>query len=111
MTNDQTSFAQRSREKLYFDHKDMDYYLSWVLGRQIYDGSDAGECFDVAARIVNGAAESWKREWANLAPRVEVRAHSTEQWRCCWGTGGIPAGVHLLPSAVVYHGPTSCWLS
>ena len=76
MTNDQTSFAQRSREKLYFDHKDMDYYLSWVLGRQIYDGSDAGECFDVAARIVNGAAESWKREWANLAPRVEVRAHT-----------------------------------
>jgi pimeloyl-ACP methyl ester carboxylesterase len=76
MTNDQTPLVQRSREKLYFDHKDMDYYFSWILGRQIYDGSDKGECLDVAGRIVDGDAESWQREWATLAPRVEDRAHT-----------------------------------
>lgn len=75
MTNDQTPFVQRSWEKLYFDHRDMDYYLSWILGRKIYDGSDEGECFDVAARIVDGDAESWQSEWSNLAPRLEERAH------------------------------------
>ncbi len=76
MANDRTSLAQRSQQKLYFDHKDMNYYLSWIVGRQIYDGSDAGECFDVAAQIVNGDAESWQREWGTLAPRVEDRAHT-----------------------------------
>jgi hypothetical protein len=76
MTEDQTSFAQRSQRKLYFEHKDMYYYLAWILGRQIFDGSDEGECFDVAARIVDGDAESWQRGWAALAPRVEERAHT-----------------------------------
>ena len=76
MTNDHAPLAQRSQEKLYFDHKDMDFYFSWILGRRIYAGSDEGECFDVAARIINGDAESWQREWANLAPRVEDRAHT-----------------------------------
>ena len=74
MASDRTSLAQRSREKLYFDHIDMDYYLSWIVGRQIYGGSGAGECFDVAARIVNGDAESWQREWGPLAHRVEDQA-------------------------------------
>ena len=76
MTNDQTSLTQRSQKKLYFDHKDMDYYLSWIVGRRIYGGSDATECFDAAARIVDGDAESWQREWGVLAPRVEDRAHT-----------------------------------
>jgi hypothetical protein len=74
MANDQTSLAQRSQEKLYFDHKDMDYYLSWLVGRQIYDGSEAIECFDVAGRIEDGDAESWQREWGTLAHRVEDQA-------------------------------------
>jgi hypothetical protein len=73
MTKDRTPFAQRSQEKLYFDHKDMDYYLSWIVGRQIYDGSDPTECFDVAVRIEDGDAESWQREWSILARRVEER--------------------------------------
>lgn len=38
MATNQTSIAQRSRKKLYFDHHDMDYYFSWIMGRQIYDG-------------------------------------------------------------------------
>jgi hypothetical protein len=74
MTTDATAIAQRSAEKLYFDHKDMDYYLSWIVGRQIYGGSDTGECMETAARIQNGDAESWQRAWIDLAGRVEEQA-------------------------------------
>jgi len=41
MTNARTSLAQRTQEKLYFDHKDMDYYISWIAGRRNYGGSDS----------------------------------------------------------------------
>jgi pimeloyl-ACP methyl ester carboxylesterase len=75
----QTPIAQRSRRKVFFDHKDMDYYFSWILGRQIYGGSDSGECFDVAARITNGDPGSWQREWVTLAKRVEAHAESARQ--------------------------------
>ena len=100
MTNDHTPLAQRSQEKLYFDHKDMDYYFSWILGRQIYDGSDEGECFDVAARIVDGNAESWKREWVTLAPRVQDRAHTVL-------SGGDVAGARAayLRACTYYRAP------
>ena len=43
MNDENTSFAQRSRKKIHFGHKDMDDYLSWMLGREIYDGSDRQE--------------------------------------------------------------------
>ena len=76
METTQTSIAQRSREKLYFDHKDMDFYLSWIIGRQIYDGSEAGECFDAASHIVNGDASSWQRAWRSFAERVEGQAQT-----------------------------------
>ncbi len=76
METSQTSLAQRSREKVYFDHKDMDYYLSWIMGRQIYDGSDAGECLDVTSHIVNGDAQSWQSVWRSLAERVEGQAQT-----------------------------------
>ncbi len=33
--------ARRSAEKYRFEHKDMDYYFSWILGRQAVCGSDA----------------------------------------------------------------------
>lgn len=76
MAANPTSIAQRSREKLHFDHQDMDYYLSWIMGRQIYDGSEAGECLDVASRIVDGDAASWRSEWRSLAGRVEGQAQT-----------------------------------
>ena len=74
MATKQTSIAQRSQQKLYFDHKDMDYYLSWIMGRQIYGGSEAGECLAAAAQIVDGDAQSWQRAWRSLAERVEAQA-------------------------------------
>lgn len=74
MTPETTAFAQRSLEKIHFDHKDMDYYLSWILGREVYDGSEREECLATAARIPNADAESWYREWAALAKQVETQA-------------------------------------
>jgi hypothetical protein len=59
----QTSIAQRSLEKLRFKHSDMDYYLTWIMGREVYNGSDPAECMETAARIKDGDAESWYTEW------------------------------------------------
>lgn len=74
MSKENTSFAQRSLKKVYFDHKDMDYYLSWILGREIYHGSDHKECLSTARRITNADAESWRREWRTLAKQVQDQA-------------------------------------
>lgn len=69
METSQSSIAQRSQEKLYFDHRDMDYYFSWIVGRQLYAGSDMRECLEVASRIVNGDPESWCSAWGRLLAR------------------------------------------
>jgi pimeloyl-ACP methyl ester carboxylesterase len=71
-----TSVAQRSLRKLHFDHKDMDYYFAWVLGREVYEGSDRAECFAVAARIPNADVPAWQREWVEQARRVEGLAQA-----------------------------------
>ena len=76
MNTQRASIAQRSQEKVYFDHRDMDFYLSWILGREIFGGSSAAECFEAAAHIVNGDAASWQRAWWSLAERVERRAQT-----------------------------------
>ena len=79
MANENTSFAQRSMKKIYFDHKDMDYYLSWILGREIYDGSNREECLSTAKRITNADVESWRREWTFLAEWVQNQAEDALQ--------------------------------
>ncbi|GMV52187.1 MAG: dipeptidyl aminopeptidase [Nitrospira sp.] len=100
METRQTSIAQRSQEKLYFDHRDMDYYFSWIMGRQIYDGSEAGECFDAAASIVDGDAASWQRAWRSLAERVEGQAQTARR-------GGDVAGARTayLRACTYYRAP------
>lgn len=79
MNSENTSIAQRSLEKIHFDHKDMDYYLSWIMGREIYDGSDREECLSTAQRITNADAESWHREWIALAQQVQEQAEAALQ--------------------------------
>ena len=76
MNAETTSFAQRSLEKIHFDHKDMDYYLSWILGREIYNGSNREECLATAQRITNADAESWYSAWSALAEQVQREAES-----------------------------------
>ncbi len=75
----QTSIAQRSLERLRFEHNDMDYYLAWIMGREVYQGSDSIECMQTAERITDGDAESWYTEWAVLARRVESQAEAALQ--------------------------------
>jgi len=61
---------------MYFNHRDMDFYFSWIVGRQTFGGSEAGECFATATCIVDGAPESWQNAWVALAKRVEARAET-----------------------------------
>ena len=79
MSNEQTGFAQRSLEKIHFDHKDMDYYLSWMMGREIYDGSDRTELLETAKRIPNADVQAWHTEWSALAQRIEAQAEEELQ--------------------------------
>jgi pimeloyl-ACP methyl ester carboxylesterase len=79
MPNQQTAIAQRSLHKIHFDHKDMDYYLSWIMGRELYEGSRAAECLAVAARIKEADAQSWQQEWLALAQQVETEAQNALQ--------------------------------
>jgi pimeloyl-ACP methyl ester carboxylesterase len=76
MATQPTALAQRSTTKLFFDHKDIDYYLAWIMGRQIYDGSDRDECLEAAARVKDGDAASWQRAWEELARRLEAQAQA-----------------------------------
>lgn len=76
MTAEATSLAQRSQQKVFFEHKDMDYYLGWIMGRELYDGSRADECLAVAARIPNGDPAAWHREWQRCAEVVEADAQA-----------------------------------
>lgn len=79
MNTQATAIAQRSVTKLHFDHKDMDYYLSWIMGREIYAASRATECLAVAARIKEADAQSWQQEWLAFAQQVEAEAQSALQ--------------------------------
>jgi len=74
MAEKSSSFAQRSATRIRFDNADMDYYLSWIMGREIYDGSRLVECMEVAERITDGDTTSWRAEWTELAYRVEQEA-------------------------------------
>jgi pimeloyl-ACP methyl ester carboxylesterase len=93
----QVPIAQRSGQKLRFDHKDMDFYFSWVVGRELYDGSARGECLAVAEHIVDGDPESWQREWSLLAERVEHQA------ACSGKEGDVVAARRAYLRACTYH--------
>ena len=89
--------VQRSQQKLYFDHKDMDYYFAWIVGRQIYDGSKVEECFDVASRIIDGDRESWQQEWVKLAKHIE------KQGSQALDRGNLKSGRELYLRACTYY--------
>ncbi len=74
MNNNNVGFAQRSSEKIHFDHKDMDFYLSWMMGRDVYDGADHTELMETARRIPNADVQAWHTEWSALARRIEAQA-------------------------------------
>lgn len=73
-TQTQAPMAQRSLQKIHFTHKDMDYYLSWILGREVLDGSDRQECMTTVTKIKDGDPKSWHQAWVELAVETEARA-------------------------------------
>jgi len=79
MTDQATAFAQRSDQKLIFDNQDMDYYLSWILGRQAVEGCEPEECLTTARRISNGDIVSWQQAWRERAQKVETEAEAALQ--------------------------------
>jgi pimeloyl-ACP methyl ester carboxylesterase len=97
MSNEQTGFAQRSLEKVHFDHKDMDFYLSWMMGREIYDGSDRTELMETAKKIPNADVQAWYTEWSALAGRIEAQAEEALQ------KGDKESARKLFLRACTYH--------
>ncbi|MCE7984244.1 MAG: alpha/beta fold hydrolase [Caldilinea sp. CFX5] len=79
MPTEASAIAQRRLTKIHFDHQDMDYYLSWIMGRELYQGSRAAECLAVAAQIKEADAQSWQQGWLTLAQQVEAEAQSALQ--------------------------------
>lgn len=69
-----SALAQRSQAKIHFDHADMDYYLAWILGREVFGACDREESMATAARITDGDPASWRKQWFELAARVEAEA-------------------------------------
>ncbi|MEQ9225713.1 MAG: alpha/beta fold hydrolase [Parvibaculum sp.] len=71
-----TALAQRSGSKIHFAHTDMDYYLSWILGRTFAEGADAEECMAVVRGIADGNPASWQAAWPELGERLDAAAHA-----------------------------------
>jgi len=74
MPDQPAPFAQRSRKRIAFDHREMDYYLSWILGRAVYEGARREECLQLASQITDGDPQSWQRAWIPLAEQTEQSA-------------------------------------
>ncbi|MBX3492939.1 MAG: alpha/beta fold hydrolase [Parvibaculum sp.] len=70
------ALAQRGGAKVHFDHTDMDYYLSWILGRHFAEGADAEECMEVARGVADGDPASWQAAWPKLGERLERAAQA-----------------------------------
>lgn len=68
---DNTAIAQRSQRKLRFNHRDMDFYFSWISGRAIYDGCDPVESERAVGAIRDGDVLSWQHAWTELGIQVE----------------------------------------
>src|SRR6266498_1970227 len=63
--------------KIYFDNKEMDFYLSWFLGYTTHGGAQYGECMQAASLIEDGDPQSWVAAWRQMAKHVEALAMST----------------------------------
>ena len=49
---------QRSKQRIYFENDDMDFYFAWILAHQNEGGAAFGECFYAASRVKDGDPES-----------------------------------------------------
>ncbi|WP_031480131.1 alpha/beta hydrolase [Maridesulfovibrio frigidus] len=65
--------AHESFAKIHFNDNEMDFAFALILGATMNHGCEIGEAFYTASNIKEGSAESWQKEWINMAKRVEKR--------------------------------------
>ena len=63
----------------FFKDEDFEFMTELALGATYHRGADIGECLSTVARIKNGDAESWFREWTATADRIAAAAERAEQ--------------------------------
>ncbi len=66
--------AHRNYLKIHFEDDEMDFSLQWIMGSISNGGCELGEALYTASQIKDKSPESWQKEWAVMARRVEDRA-------------------------------------
>lgn len=70
--------AHAAHLRYHFQDQDMDFtFGSLVLGAAVNHGCEIGEAFATAARIQDGDAASWQKQWAQTARLVEARGQQS----------------------------------
>ncbi len=62
---------------LHFEDNEMDFAFSVILGATMNKGCEIGEAFYTAAKIEEGVAASWQKEWIEMAERVGLRGEQS----------------------------------
>ena len=63
--------AHESHTRMHFQDNEMEFSLALILGATGNGGCEIGEAFVTAARIEEGNAESWQKEWIAMAELAE----------------------------------------
>lgn len=71
--------AHESHTRMHFQDNEMEFSLALILGATGNSGCEIGEAFCTAARIAEGQASSWQKEWIETAGRVEARGDQSLQ--------------------------------
>ncbi len=69
--------AHESQTRMHFQDNEMEFSLALVLGATVNGGCEIGEAFVTAGRIEEGNAESWQKEWIDMAQLAEVRGDAS----------------------------------
>jgi Prolyl oligopeptidase family len=80
-----------------FRHDDVQFGLEIVLGACQRGAADVGEALVTAARIKDGDADAWVREWTATAEAVEAAGHEAA------GAGRRASALAHLRRAATYH--------
>lgn len=82
----------------YFKNHELDWNFKIVLGFMNEKAAEIGECLFVASKINESDGESWIREWAKLASKVEKQAE-----KCLAGGHEVSAREAFLRASNYYH--------
>ena len=69
--------AHESHTRMHFQDNEMEFSLALILGATGNGGCEIGEAFVTAARIEEGNAKSWQKEWIAMAELAEARGDAS----------------------------------